>query len=147
MGAKTTGSGQYANNLLALIFNATTYTGLAQNAGSPYVNLYVSLHTASPTATGNQTSFEARYQSYARVSITRTSAGWTVTANSVSPAATISFPTSGVTSTDTETYFGVGTSSVAAGNLLYFGTISPNIAVTGSGITPQLTTGSAITES
>lgn len=146
MAAKTTGNGQYADNLLLLIFNATTYASMAQNAtSSPYTNLFVSLHTASPTATGAQTTNEAAYTSYARVAVTRTSGGWTVTNNSVSPVGTISFPTSSGGS-ETETYFGIGTNTTGAGNLLYFGTISPNIVVSGSGITPQLTTSSAITE-
>jgi hypothetical protein len=34
MAAKTTGNGQYANNLLKLIFNATAYANIADNAAS-----------------------------------------------------------------------------------------------------------------
>lgn len=145
MAAKVTSTGEYANSLLKLIFNATAYANMADNAAtSPFTNLYVSLHTASPGAAGTQTTSEAAYTSYARVAVTRTSGGWTVTANAVSPAATISFPAA-TGGSETETYFGIGTASSGAGHLLYYGSISPTIAVT-SGVTPQLTTASSVSE-
>jgi hypothetical protein len=136
----------FENDFLKLIFNAVAMANMADNAASsPLTNLYVSLHTADPTSAGNQTSNEATYTSYARVAVARSSAGWTVTGNSVSPAATISFPacTGG---TNTITYLGVGTASTGTGKLLYSGTVTPNIAVA-SGVTPQLTTATTVTES
>lgn len=135
----------FENDLLKLIFNATAIANMADNAGtSPLTNLYVSLHTADPGEAGSQTTSETSYTSYARVAVARSSSGWTVTANSVSPAATISFPacTGG---TATITHFAVGTASSGAGKVLYKGTVSPNISVS-SGVTPQLTTSTAITE-
>lgn len=135
----------YSSSLLALIFNATTIANLAINAtSSPATALFASLHTADPTASGNQASNEASYTSYARVSIARTSSGFTITSNSVSPAATIGFPacTGG---TNTITHFGIGLSSSGSGTLLYSGTVTPNINVT-TGVTPQLTTATTITE-
>ena len=135
----------FENDLLKLIFNATAIANIADNAGSsPLTNLYVSLHTADPGEGGDQTTSEASYTSYARVAVARTSGGWTVTGNGVSPAANITFP-AGTGGSGTVTHFGVGTASSGAGKLLYSGTVSPNI-VTGSGITPVLTTASAITE-
>src|SRR3954470_9785583 len=145
MAAKVTSTGEFACNLLKLVFNATNYANLADNAAtSPFTNLYVSLHTASPTATGTQTSSEAAYTSYARVPVARTNVGWTVTANSVSPAATVVFPAA-TGGSETETFFGIGTSLSGAGHLLYFGAISPTIVVS-NGVTPQLTTASTVTE-
>lgn len=135
----------FENDLLKLIFNATAIANMADNAGtSPLTNLFVSLHTADPGEAGDQTTSEATYTSYARVAVARSNSGWTVTANSVSPAATISFPacTGG---TNTITHFAVGTASTGAGKLLYKGTVTPNISVS-SGVTPQLTTSSTITE-
>lgn len=133
------------NSLLLLLFNATTFADLAENdTSSPATNLYVSLHTSDPGEAGAQNTNEATYTSYARVPVARTAGGWTVTANSVSPAATISFP-AGTGGSGTVTHFGIGTASSGAGVLLYSGTVTPNI-VTGNGITPQLTTASAITE-
>jgi hypothetical protein len=135
----------WENNLLRLLFNATAIANIADNAAaSPLTNLYVSLHTADPGEAGDQTTNEIAYTSYARVAVARTSGGWTVTANSVSPAAVISFP-SGTGGSGTATHFGVGTASSGAGVLLYSGTITPNL-VCGNGVTPQLTTATAITE-
>jgi hypothetical protein len=135
----------WENDLLKLLFNATAVANIADNAASsPLTNLYVSLHTADPGETGSQTTSETAYTSYARVAVARTSGGWTVTANSVSPVATISFPacTGG---TATITHFGVGTASSSTGKLLYSGTVTPNISVS-TGVTPQLSTATTITE-
>lgn len=135
----------FENDLLKLVFNATAIANIADNAAtSPLTNLFVSLHTADPGDTGTQTTSEATYTSYARVAVARTSGGWTVTANSVSPVANIDFPacTGG---TNTITHFGVGTLTSTAGKLLYKGTVTPNISVT-TGVTPRLTTATAITE-
>lgn len=133
------------NSLLALLFNATAITAVAVNhTSSPITNVHASLHTADPGEAGDQTTSEATYTSYARVAVLRTSGGWTVTANSVSPLANISFPacTGG---TNTITHGGVGTLLTTAGVLWYKGTVTPNISVT-TGVTPVLTTASAITE-
>lgn len=135
----------FENDWLKLIFQATAIANIADNAAtSPLTNLYVSLHTADPADAGNQTTSETAYTSYARVAVARTSGGWTVTGNSVSPAANIDFPacTGG---TATITHFGIGTASSGAGKLLYSGTVSPNISVS-SGVTPRLTTASTVTE-
>lgn len=136
----------FDNDFLKLIFNATPIANIADDATvGPLTNLYVSLHTSSPGAGGNQTTNEAAYISYARVAVARTAGGWAVTGSSVSPVANISFPAA-TGGTETETFFGVGTAASGAGKLLYFGAISPTIAVTTS-VTPQLTTSSVITES
>ena len=145
MAAKITSTGEYACNLLKLIFNATNYANLADNASSsPFTNLYVSLHTASPSATGNQSTNEAAYTNYSRAAVARTTGGWTVTGNSVSPAAAIVFPIA-TGGSETETYFGIGTSSSGSGHLLYFGLISPSIPVI-TGTTPQLSTATIVNE-
>jgi hypothetical protein len=138
-------SNSFENSLLKLIFNATAISNLADNAGSsPLTNLYVSLHTADPGEAGDQTTSETSYTSYARVAVARTTGGWTVTANSVSPVANIDFPAA-TGGSGTITHFGVGTASSGAGVLYYSGTVTPNITVS-SGVTPRLTTASAITE-
>lgn len=135
----------FENDLLKLIFNATAIADIADNdATSPLTNLYVALHTADPGEAGDQTTSEANYTSYARVAVARTSGGWTVTGNSVSPAANIDFPacTGG---TNTITHFSVGVASSGATKILYSGTVTPNIAVS-NGVTPRLTTATVITE-
>lgn len=135
----------FENDLLKLIFNATAIANMADNAASsPLTNLYASLHTSDPGEAGSQTTNETSYTSYARVAVARTSGGWTVTNNSVSPVANISFPacTGG---SATITHFAVGTDSAGAGKLLYSGTVTPNISVS-NGVTPILTTASTVTE-
>jgi hypothetical protein len=138
-------SNTFENDWLKLIFNATAIANLADNAASsPLTNLYVSLHTADPGEAGNQSTNEISYTSYARVAVARTSGGWTVTNNSVSPVANIDFPAA-TGGSGTVTYFGVGSASSGSGVLYYSGTVTPNISVT-SGVTPRLTTASTITE-
>lgn len=135
----------FENDLLKLIFTATAIANIADNAAaSPLTNLYVSLHTSDPGEAGDQTTNEVAYTSYARVAVARSGSGFTVTGNSVSPAAAIDFP-AGTGGSGTATHFGIGTAASGAGKLLYSGTVTPNI-VCGNGITPRLTTASAITE-
>ena len=135
----------FESDFLKLIFQATAIANIADNAAtSPLTNLYVSLHTADPGEPGDQTTSEATYTSYARVAVARTSGGFTVTGNSVSPAANIDFPAA-TGGTNTITNFAIGTASSGAGKLLYSGTVTPNISVS-SGVTPRLTTASTVTE-
>jgi hypothetical protein len=135
----------FENDWMKLIFNATAIANIADNAAaSPLTDLRVSLHTADPGEAGDQTTSEATYTSYARVLVARTTGGWTVTNNSVSPVATIAFP-AGTGGSGTVTHWAVGTATTGAGKILYSGTVTPNI-VTGNGVTPQLTTGSTVTE-
>ena len=135
----------YENDLLKLIFNATAIANIADNAASgPLTSLYVSLHTADPGEAGDQTTNECAYTSYARVAVARSGAGFTVTNNSVSPAADVSFPAA-TGGSETATYFAIGTASSSTGKLLCSGTVSPNISIS-NGVTPKLTTASTVTE-
>jgi hypothetical protein len=112
----------YSTNLLKLLFQNAAYAnvgdagGLQPSAGAG--SLYVSLHNAPPGVAGDQTTNETAYGGYSRVGVARSGAGWTVSGGNASNAADVSFPacTSG---SDTITYFGVGTASSGAGQLLY----------------------------
>ena len=104
-------------------------------ASSPLTNLYIALHTADPTSSGNQTSSEATYTNYARVAVARTSGGWTVSSNSVSNTALIQFAQCGVTG-NTITYVSIGTDPSGTGKILYVGALTASLAVS-SGIIPQ----------
>jgi hypothetical protein len=138
----------FENDLLLLIFNNTNAANVGDATGlrgsSTAGSLYVSLHSADPGETGDQTTSECAYTSYARVAVARSSGGWTVTANSVSPASTITFPAA-TGSTCTAAYWAVGTASSGTGKILYYGTVSPSMSIS-NGVTPTLTTSSAITE-
>lgn len=135
----------FENDLLKLIFNGTAIANIADNAATaPLTDLYVSLHTADPGEAGDQTTSEATYTGYARVAVARDGTGWTVSGNSVSPAANITFPQA-TAGTETITHFAVGTAASGTGKVLYSGTVSPNIAVS-AGVTPVLDTSTSITE-
>lgn len=133
----------FENDLMKLIFTATAIANIADNAASsPFTNLYLSLHTADPGEAGDQTTNECAYTSYARVAVARSGSGWTVTNNQATPAANIDFPacTGG---TETATYAAVGTAASGGGKILVSGAIAPSISIS-SGVTPRLTTSSAI---
>jgi hypothetical protein len=136
------------NNVLKLIYNATAWGNYADNAAtSPQTNTGLALHTADPGEAGDATTSEATYTSYTRVNVARTTGGWTVTNNSVSPVANIDFP-AGTGGSGTVTHFSTSKSNATpptgAQDILWSGTVTPNI-VTGNGVTPRLTTASTIT--
>lgn len=136
----------FENDLLKLIFNATAIANIADNAAtSPLTQLFVSLHTADPGEAGSQTTSETAYTGYARIAINRTSGGFTVTANSVSPVANIDFGECTASPGGAITHFAVGTATSGAGKLLYSGTVTPNITMA-VGVIPRLKTTSTITE-
>ena len=131
----------FNNSSIALIGDATGVRG-STTAGS----LYFSLHTADPTdtAASGQSTSEVGYTSYARVAVARSGAGFTVTGSAVALAANVTFP-AGSGGSGTATHWGIGTDSSGTGKLLYSGAITPSI-VCGSGVTPQLTAGTCVTE-
>lgn len=130
--------------ILKLVYNATAWGNYADNAATtPQTNIDNALHTADPGDAGTQSTSEATYTSYARVSVARTTGGWTETSGSVSPVATISFP-AGTGGSGTVTHWSTGKTGGGASAILWSGTVTPNI-VTGNGVTPQLTTASTIT--
>jgi hypothetical protein len=105
----------FDNDLLKLIFQSIGIPNLADNAAvAPLGVLYASLHTQDPGANGYQNMWEAAYAGYARVAVARSTSGWTVNNNILSPAATISFPicTGGA---ESETWAAVGTAATGQG--------------------------------
>lgn len=139
----------YELDLLKLLFNATAIANVADNAASsPLTNLFVSLHTADPTDSGSQTSSETAYTGYARVSVARTSGGWTCSGTTPAqavPVANIDFGSCSASPGAAITHFGVGSLTSTAGKLFYSGTVTPNITMA-VGVIPRLTTASSITE-
>lgn len=132
------------NDILELLFKATAIANVADNAASsPITNVEYSLHAGDVGETGTQTTNEIGYTSYARVAVARSGSGHTVTANSVSPAATVGFP-QGSGGSGTASHFATGQAHTSTGKVWWYGTISPNI-VTGNLITPQLSTATAMT--
>jgi len=135
------------NELLLLLLNNSNIANVGDATGlrgsTTAGSFYLSLHTASPSETGNQSSNETTYGSYARVAVARSAAGWTITGNSASPTANIDFAeaTSG---TATITHVGLGTDASGTGKLVLYGSLSPSISVT-TGVIPRVKTTSTIT--
>lgn len=134
------------NQILALLFNGTAIPNIAVNATtSPLTNLYVALHTADPGESGLQNTNEVSYTGYARVAVARTSGGWVVTGNSVSPAAVIEFGEMTAGTPGTAVYASIGTAASGAGQILYRGALTPNVAYN-VGVVPRIRQTSTITE-
>lgn len=135
----------FANKLLLLIFNGVTIPNIADNAASgPLTNFYVSLHIADPLRTGNQTSHECAYTSYARVAVARTSGGWAIGDNTLFPTNDIVFPmcTGG---SELATHMVIGTDATGVGNLMYFSPLDPHITISNT-IVPKIRGTSSVTE-
>lgn len=148
-------SNSFAASLLNLIFNTTAIADYAENdTTSPAANVWVSLHYDDPGEAGNQATNEASYASYARVARTRSNAsgGWNA-ATATDPAqvtphtTNVDFPES----TGAEPNGGgvldfFATGGAVSGTNAYFwsGGVSPTITVAGAGVTPRLTTATAV---
>lgn len=120
----------YENDYLRLLFNNVDIAGIGDAGGlrgsvAPG-QLFFSLHTADPGEGGNQASNEVAYTGYARVGVARSVGGFTVTGNSVSPAANVDFG-SCTALPSTYMYWGLGTAASGAGKLLYKGVIGANL--------------------
>lgn len=133
----------FETGLLSLIFENANYANVGDATGlrgsSTAGVFYISLHTASPGETGDQTTSETAYTNYARVSVARSTAGWTASGNTCDNDSAITFAqcgASGATLTD----FGVGSASSAAGNLFLYGSLTSSLAVS-NGITPSFAAG------
>jgi len=141
-------SNTFENDLLALIFTNVAITDIGDAGGlratATAGSLYWSLHTADPGETGTAVTSETAYTGYARVAAAR-GAGFTVTANSVSPPAAVDFGECMASPGGAITHFGIVNTSSGAGKLLYSGTMTPNITMA-VGVVPRIKTTSTITE-
>lgn len=138
-------SRDFSNDFLKLFFNGGAIANLAQNGTSPLTDLWFSLHSADPGATGDQTTNEVSYTSYVRAAVARTSAAFIVSANTVRLAANLDFTASTGGAAVSATFFSVGKGSSGATQILYSGTLTPGISIS-SGTTPRINSGQIITE-
>lgn len=133
----------FETSILGLILNNANIANIGDATGlrgsSTAGSLYISLHTTDPDETGDQTTNEADYGSYARVAIARSGAAWTVSGNNASNAAAVTFPAA-TGGSNAITHFGIGTDSSGAGNLLFKGALSATLNVS-AGITPSFAIG------
>jgi hypothetical protein len=133
----------FENGLLTLIFENGNYANVGDATGLrgstvPGV-FYISLHTADPGEAGTQTTSEATYTSYARVSVARSAAQWTAASGVTTNDNAITFPacTGG---SNTITHFAIGSDVSGAGNLFMSGALTASLSVS-TGITPSFAAG------
>ena len=128
-----------ANSILGLIYRAAAWADLAENdASSPATTLDVALHTAAP-ASSSQSSNEATYTSYARVSVSRSGTGWTApSGGQLDNAALIQFPqATGGSAVVTHVSVGKG------GTIIHYGALSASRSIS-DGIQPQFAAGALV---
>lgn len=118
----------FGTDLLKLILTATPIANIADNAASsPLTTWYVSAHTASPGAAGDQTTNECAYAGYARIAITRDTDGFTVVSAVGDNDALLSFGQCVANPGSNITHIGFGTASSGAGSLKIFGELNAPI--------------------
>lgn len=124
------------NDILQHIFHAVALSWAANT------NLYLALHTADPGEAGSQTTSEATYTSYARVTVARDATGWDVVGNQASNDDLLQFPqcTGG---TNTITHISIGTASSGAGQIIYSGPLNASLNVSNL-IQPQFAAGALV---
>jgi len=129
------------NGLLSLLFENANYANVGDATGlrgsTTAGVFYISLHTADPGETGTQTTSESAYTNYARVSVARSTAGWTVASGVADNDAAITYPACGATGS-TVTHFGIGSDTSGTGNLFLSGTSS---LIVSNGVTPSFAIG------
>lgn len=127
------------NNLMLLLFNNTNWANVGDATGvrgsTTAGSFYISLHTADPGETGDQTTSETSYTGYARVAVARSGSGWTVTNDTAANAGTITFGACTAGSA-TITHFVIGRASSSTGEIIVSGALTASLAVS-AGITPS----------
>lgn len=135
----------FATDVLKLLLNGTTIPGFAINHGTPATLLYISLHTADPgeVPATEQTTNEVNYTGYWRISIARTTGGWTVVDGVANPVANIDFAKCTAGSM-VATFAAIGTAASGPGRIVASGAITPALDIAPSRI-PRLETTTAFT--
>lgn len=139
----------FENDLLKLIFQNSAIAAIGDAGGllpsAAAGSLWWSLHTADPGEAGTAVTSETAYTGYARVAAARSSGGFTLTANSISPPANVDFGECTAAPGGAITHFGIVNTASGAGKLLYKGTMTPNITMA-TGVIPRIKSTSTITE-
>ncbi len=133
----------FENGLLSLIFENANYANVGDATGlrgsSTAGVFYIGLHESDPGETGNQTTGEGNYGSYARVSVARSTAGWSVASGTADNDASITFALC-ASGSDTISHASIGSDASGTGNLFLRATLSASLAVS-TGITPSFAAG------
>ena len=131
----------FESGLLSLIFENANYANVGDATGlrgsSTAGVFYISLHTGDPGEAGSQTTSESAYTNYVRVSVARSTAGWSVAAGVADNDAAITFAQCGASGSSV-THFGIGSDAAGAGNLFLKGASVLSVSLN---ITPQFDAG------
>ena len=135
--------------ILGLIYTNTAIANVGDAAGLRASTtagfIYLQLHSADPGEAGDQTTNEVTYSGYTRKAVARSGAGFTVAGNQVTLAAAQQFAASAGGGSNA-THFSTGIASSGAGMILHKGALNNTIPCSMAGVTPELGTGTAITE-
>lgn len=133
----------FENKLLSLIFENANAANIGDAAGllasAAPGNFRISLHTGTLGEASVQNTTEAAYGPYIRVSVARSTAGWTVATGNVDNDNAITFAAA-TSGSETETDFGIGFNTSGAGSLDIYGALTSGLAVS-NGITPEFAAG------
>lgn len=135
----------FETDILGLIFNNTDIANIGDAGGlqnsATAGDLYIALHTADPGEAGTAATNEATYTNYDRVPVPRSVVGWTVSGNTASNAAQITFPQCGASgNTITHVSITVGGTPTTADKILYSGALNSSLNVA-LNITPLFAAG------
>lgn len=133
----------FESGILRLIFENTTFAGIGDGtglvgSGTPGV-FYISLSTGTLDDTHLQNQTETTYTSYARVSVARSTAGWTISSDTADNDAAITF-VEGTGGSGTVTDFGIGDGSSGATAMHFYGALDSSLVV-GVGVQPEFAIG------
>lgn len=121
-------SNAFETALLALLFTNSNAANIGDATGlrgsSTAGVFYISLHTADPGEAGAQNTSEVGYTGYGRVSVARSGAGFSVSGNTVSNVAAVTFGNCTASPGSPATHFAIGTDVSGAGNLLFSGSLT-----------------------
>ncbi len=127
-------SNTFENDLLLLLFNNVDIADIGDVAGlqnsAAAGSLFIALHTADPGEAGTAATNETVYTNYNRVAVARSGAGWTVSGNTATNFAQITFPQCGVTgAVITHVSITVGGTPASATKILYSGALNSPLTV------------------
>ena len=142
-------SDAFESDILKLIFNNTSIANIGDVTGvvgsTGVGSLFIALHTADPTDTGNQSTNEATYTGYARIAVARTGAAWSVTGTTPTQVANVAAVTFGLCTAvpNTLTHFSIGYQTSGANKIVVSGVLNASLAVS-AGITPSFAIGTLV---
>jgi hypothetical protein len=143
-------SNAFETDNLALIFNATPISGLADPAATGNLTqLWVAIHTADPNESGTASTSECSFTGYIRQSVARTTGGWAVSSpggvGQVTNVADINFVCNGSAGgSQVPTHFSITVASSGASKILYSGALTPNTITVSNGVTFKIAAGTLV---